>query len=69
MQKLEQFETLRREFKADLRKQHDLYDNNLVGNIKANPKDFIGTSIVRNKPPLKKSNGSGVAQSESEKAT
>ena len=32
------FETLRREIKADVRKQHDLYVNNLVGD--ANPRDF-----------------------------
>ena len=36
------FETLRREIKADVRKQHDLYMyvNNLVGDVKANPRDF-----------------------------
>ena len=34
------FETLRREIKADIRKQHDLYVNNLVGDVKTNPKDF-----------------------------
>ena len=34
------FETLRREIKADERKQHDLYVNNLVGDVKANPRDF-----------------------------
>ena len=28
------FETLRREIKADIRKQHDLYVNNLVGDVK-----------------------------------
>ena len=43
-------ETLRREIKADLRKQHDLYVDNLVGVIKANPRDF-GKSIVRKKTP------------------
>ena len=31
------FETLGREIKADIRKQHDLYVNNLVGDVKANP--------------------------------
>ena len=31
------FETLRREIKDDVRKQHDLYVNNLVGDAKANP--------------------------------
>ena len=35
------FETLRREIKADEKqKQHDLYVNNLVGDVKANPRDF-----------------------------
>ena len=47
--------------------------NNLVGDVKANPRNFIGTKTVRNKipkvfPPLKKMNGSGIAQSELEKA-
>ena len=34
------FETLRREIKADIRKQHDIhaYVNNLVGDVKANHK-------------------------------
>ena len=31
------YESLRREIKADIRKQHDLYMNNLVGDVKANP--------------------------------
>ena len=67
------FETLRREIKADIRKQHDLYVNNLVGDVKANPKDFYRYINSQKKdaqgiPPLKKRNGSGVAQSESEKA-
>ena len=34
------FETLRREIKADVRKQYDLYVNNLVGDVKANSRDF-----------------------------
>ena len=34
------FETLRREIKAAVRKQHDLYVNNLVGDVKENPRDF-----------------------------
>ena len=34
------FETLRREIKADIRKQDDLNVNNLVGDVMANPKDF-----------------------------
>ena len=34
------FETLRREIKADIRKQHDLYVNKLVGDVNANPRNF-----------------------------
>ena len=34
------FETLRRKIKANVRKQHNLYVNNLVGDVKANPGDF-----------------------------
>ena len=41
------FETLRRVIKADVRKQHDLYVNNLVGDVKTS----VGTSIVRKKTP------------------
>ena len=46
--------------------------NNLVGDVKANPKDFTGTSIVKKGRPgyssFEKRNGSSVAQLESEKA-
>ena len=50
-----------------------LYVNNLVGDVKANPKDFYRyinsqKKDVQGIPPLKKRNCSGVAQSESEKA-
>ena len=67
------FETLRREIKANIRKRHDLYVNDLVGDVKANPKDFYQYINSQKKdaqsiPPLIKSIGSGVAQSESEKA-
>ena len=41
------FETLRREIEADVRKQHDLYENNLAGYVKANPETFIGISVAR----------------------
>ena len=34
------FESLRRAIKADVKKQLDLYVNNLVGDIEANPRDF-----------------------------
>ena len=56
-----------------IRKQHDLYVNNLVGDVKANPRDFYKyiNSLKKDTqgiPPLKKRNGSGIAQSEFEKA-
>ena len=67
------FETLRREIKADVRKQHDLYVNNLVGDVKANPRDFYRYISSQKKdtqgiPPLKRKNGKGVAHSDLEKA-
>ena len=67
------FESLRKEIKADIRKQHDLYVNNLVGDVKANPRDFHRYINSQKKDtqgisPLKKRNGSGIAQSEFEKA-
>ena len=34
------FEHLRREINADIREQYDFYANNLVGDVKANPRDF-----------------------------
>ena len=37
------FETLRREIKANVRKHHDLYVNNLVGDVKANPRASINS--------------------------
>ena len=65
------FETLRREIKADVKKQHHLYVNNLVGDIKANPRDFYRYINGQKKdtqgtPPLKRRNGDGVAESEVE---
>ena len=68
------FETLRREIKADIRKQHDLYVNNLVGDVKANPRDFYryinsqkkDTQII---PPLKKRQGGGLAQADFQKVS
>ena len=58
---------------ADIRKQHDLYVNSLVGDVKANPKYFYRYINSQKKdaqgiPPLKKRNCGGVAQTESEKA-
>ena len=63
------FESSRKEIKADIRKQHDLYVNNLVGDVKANPRDFYRYINSQKKdtqgiPTLKKRNGSGIAQSE-----
>ena len=63
------FEILRREIKVDIRKQHDLYVNNLVGDVKANPRDFYRYINSQKKdtqgiPPLKRKNGKGVAQSD-----
>ena len=65
------FETLRREIKADVKKQHDLYVNNLVGGIKANCREFYRYINGQKKdtqgiPPLKRRNGYGVAESELE---
>ena len=67
------FESLRKEIKADIRKQHDLYVSNLVGDVKTNPRDFCRYINSHKKdtqgiPPLKKRNRSGIAQSEFEKA-
>ena len=48
--------------------------NYLVGDVKANPRDFYRYIMVRKKdtqgiPPLKKRQGSGLAQSDFEKAS
>ena len=40
-------ENLRREIKADIRKQHDLYANNLVGGVKANPRTLLPGKIPK----------------------
>ena len=66
------FETLRRE-KADVRKQHDLYVNNLVGDVRANPRDFYWyinsqTKDTQGIPPLKRKNEKGVPQWDLKKA-
>ena len=52
--------------KRNVRKQHDLYENNLVGDVKANPRDFYRYINSQKKdtqgiPPLKRKNGEGVA--------
>ena len=65
------FQTLRREIKDDVRKQHDLYVNNLVGDVKANPRDFnryINSQKKDNQgiPPLKRREGTEITPSEIE---
>ena len=67
------FETLRREIKDDVSKQHDLYVNNLVGDVKANPRDFYRYIKSQKKdnqciPPLKIRGGTGITASEIEQA-
>ena len=67
------FETLRSEIKADVRKQHDLFVNNLIGDVMANSSDFNRYINSQKKdtqgiPPLKRKNGKGVAHSDLEKA-
>ena len=62
-----------REIKSDIRNQYDLYLNSLVLDVKANPRDFYRYINSQKKdtkgiPLLKKRNGSGIAQSEFEKA-
>ena len=63
------FQELGQKLKADIKKQH-LYVNKLVGDIKVNPKDCRYTISQRKDnqgiPPLKKRNGSGLAESETE---
>ena len=62
-----------RETKDDVRKQHDLYVNNVIGDVKANPRDFyryINSQKKDNQgiPPLKRRGGTGITASEIEQA-
>ena len=50
------FESLRRQIKADIRKQHDMYVNNLVGDVKTNPRDFCRYSDNQRKDTHLKQN-------------
>ena len=71
------FESSRREIKADIKKQHDLYVNNLVDDVKGNLSDFYSyingqkkTDKISPPPPthtLKKRGGNGVAELNSER--
>ena len=67
------FQELRKEIKTEIKRQHDLYVNNLVGDIRANPKNFYRYANSQRKdsqgiPPLKKRDGSGLAESDSDQA-
>ena len=65
------FETLRREIKDDVRKQHHLYVNNLVGDVKANPRDFYRYNKNQKKDNqgiLKRRGGTGITASEIEQS-
>ena len=64
---------MEREIKDDVRKQHDLYVNNLVGDVKANSRDFyryINSQKKDNQgiPHLKRRGGTGITTSEIEQA-
>ena len=64
---------MRREIKDDVRKQHDLFVNNLVGDVKTNPRDFyryINSQKKDNQgiPPLKRRGGTDITASEIEQA-
>ena len=43
---LSKFQELRQQIKADIKKQHNLYVNKLVGDIKVNPLDNQGISSL-----------------------
>ena len=67
------FQELRKKIKIEIKKQHDLYVNNLVGDIRANPRNFYRYANSQRKdnqgiPPLKKRDSSGLAESESNQA-
>ena len=66
-------QTLRREIKDDVRKQHNLYVNNLVDDVMANPRDFYRYTNSQKKdnqgiPPLKRRGGTSITASEIEQA-
>ena len=65
------FQELRQQIKADIKKQHYLYVNKLVGDNKVNQKDFYRYTNKQRKdsqgiPPLKRRNGSGLAETETD---
>ena len=66
------FQEFGQEIKADIRKRHDLYVNRLVCDIRINPKDLSIYQQSKERqsgyPFVKKRNGSGLAESETEQA-
>ena len=65
--------TLKREIKDDANKQHDLYVNNLVGDVKTHRRDFYRHIYSQKKDnqcisPLKRRGGTGITASEIEQA-
>ena len=58
---------MRREIKDDFRKQYDLYVNNLVGYVKANPRNFCWY-IGGQKKDNQRRGGTGITTSEIEQA-
>ena len=64
---------MRSEIKDDVRKQHDLHISNLVGDVKANLRDFYGYINSQKKdnqciPPLKSRGRTGITASKIEQA-
>ena len=64
---------MRKEIKTEIKKQHDLIVNNLVGDIRTNPQKLLQVYKYQKKdsqgiPPTKKRDGSGLAESESDHA-
>ena len=60
---------MRREIKDDVRKQHNLYVNKLVGDVKANPRDFYRYINRQKKDNVfrpKKRGGTSITASETE---
>ena len=65
-------ESFRREIKADVKKQHDLYVNDLVGDIKTNPRVFYRyinsqKNDTQGISPQTRRNSSGLVESELKK--
>ena len=64
---------LSKEIKSEIKKEHDLYVNNLVGDIRANPRNFHRYTNIQSKdnqaiPSRKKRDSGGLAETESDQA-